>query len=89
MYLTWDPSTWARTSGCPLYVSQNKSLIAIGQNKASYQSLVLTGDREKSSGQYVNNRSHGQNLRSTQLNAEPIAQYFFKNSTADGELVTV
>jgi hypothetical protein len=31
--------------------------------------------------QYLKNRSHGQNLRSTVGQAEPIVQYFFKNST--------
>jgi hypothetical protein len=29
---------------------------------------------------YLNKRSHGQNLRSTTGQAEPIAQYFFKYS---------
>jgi hypothetical protein len=49
-------------------------------------------DREMSSGhthlfnmyctvQYMNKRSHGQNLRSTPDHAEPLVQYFFKNST--------
>jgi hypothetical protein len=43
-------------------------------------------DREKiRSGypvQYLNNRIHDQNLRPTPGHAEPIAQYFFENSTA-------
>jgi hypothetical protein len=59
--------------------------------KASCHSLVFTSrdtrnkDREKSSGRtfcsIFEQRSHGQNLRSTQGKAEPIAQCVFKNST--------
>ncbi len=92
MYLTWGPLPWAL--GLPplfsliiLYKSQNISLAAIGQKKASSHSLVTTRDtgtentvelRWDPPGQYLNNRSHGQNLRSTPGQAENIAQYFCK-----------
>jgi hypothetical protein len=51
MNLTWGVSTWALASGCPplfslilLYVSQHRSLTAIGQKKASFHSSVFTRD---------------------------------------------
>jgi hypothetical protein len=67
------------------YVTQHRSLTAIGQKKASSHLLVFTGDtrngdREKSSGHthlsIFGQWSHGQNLRLTPGQAEPIAPYF-------------
>jgi hypothetical protein len=51
---------------------------------------IHNGDREKSLGsvppvQYLNNRTHGQNLSSTSAEAEPFVQYFFENWTTDSE----
>ncbi len=58
-------------SHSPLYVSQDRSLNAIGQKKASSHSLVFSWDR-------WDNKRYGQNLRLTPGQADPIAQYFFK-----------
>ncbi len=72
-----QPKPWPRPPPplYSIYVSQHRSQTAIGQKKVSTHCLVynidkLNRDREKSSGsdpsvQYMNNRSHGQNLRST------------------------
>ncbi len=69
MYLTWGPSTWAPTWGCPalfslilLYISQ-RSLKANSHKQTSSNSFVFTGntsnmDREKSSGQLKVKLSH-------------------------------
>ncbi len=95
IFLTCGPSNWALASGCSplfslilLYVSQHRSLTAIGQKKASSHSLVLTRDtcnrdelRPHPPGHYLNNGSHGQTLKSTPGQAKPITQYFFNNYT--------
>jgi hypothetical protein len=80
-------------SHSPLYVSKNRSLTATAQNKASAHSLVfiethISGTERRAlfrttSVQYFNNRSHGQNTRSTPGHVEPIEQYFFIISTID------
>ncbi len=52
--------------------SQNRSLTAIGSRFTHWLSLEQKEGRPT---------CHGQNLRSTPGQSEPIAQYFFKNST--------
>ncbi len=77
---TWAPSDAPLYSVLFTYVSQHRSLTAIDQKK-SFLSFIgfhyrdtRNKDREKSSGQtqFVNNKSHGKNLRSTPSKTEPI-----------------
>ncbi len=73
MYSTWSPSTWALASGCPpqfslilLYLTPHRSLTALGQ-KASSHSMVITRNREKSSGQKNNLFNNAHVLKNTGL----------------------
>ncbi len=79
-------------SHSPLCIATQSSLTAVGQKKASSHSLVFTRDtrncmrqreefRSDKPDQYLNSKSHGQNLTSTPGKAEPNAQYFYENST--------
>ncbi len=65
------------------YVSQHRSLPAIGQKKADSHSLVIARytrnrDRSEPPVPYLNNSCPWTELRSTPGQAEPIVQYFWK-----------
>jgi hypothetical protein len=95
MYLTWVHSTWTLALGCPpliilLYVLQHKSFTARRKLHLTLCFLLkihVMRDREKSSGQtnmfniWTLEAKKWTEPRSTPGQAEPIALYFFKNST--------
>ncbi len=95
MYLTWGHSTWALASGGhPLFKVSFSSMyrntdhwllklppthwLSLGKDTRQRPREEL---RWGPPVQYLNNRSHGQNLRSIPCQAEHIAQYFFKSLT--------
>ncbi len=88
--MNFKPDLWLRVA--PLYsVSfssqyRNIEFIDCGWSENSFISFIGLWDTRTELGpdppaQYLNSKSHGQNLTSTPGKAEPNAQYFYENST--------
>jgi hypothetical protein len=91
MYFTLRSFNLTPASDCPLvslillYVSQHRSLTAISQKKLPLTNWLSIETHvigrfpvRPTCAQYLNKRSHGQSLRSTVGQAEPIAQFSLK-----------